>query len=471
MPEEIRRRPPTTDTYSLPQTQEEFYFALPYDQHGSVPLRRTTTRSPPPRWRRWSASRRTQVERVYKDIEAKRRATRYLHDAPAARRRTMRRQGLAMCGIAGIVALRRRARASERRAAPARWRARSGTAALTSSGVYRDARAGLAHARLSIIDLATGQQPLANEDEHAVGRLQRRDLQLRRAARGARGARPPVSHRRATPRSSSTPTRRGATTRSSASTASGRSRSGTRTREQLVLARDRLGVRPLYCCEHDGPALLRQRGEGDLRGRRVDSARVRPDRASTQTFTFWTSFAPRTRVSRAIRSSARATCARTTSGAVDERAYWRGRAIPSETSTARSRGSLDEAADAVRDALERGDAAAHAARRRAGGQLPLGRARQLARRGARAGRAKGARVLDLLAPLRGRRVRRDRVSSARWCAHLGSEHREVVVSRRDIADVFPEVVAHTERPLLRTAPAPLFLLSRLVRETRASRWC
>ena len=31
-------------------------------------------------------------------------------------------------------------------------------------GLYRDARAGLAHARLSIIDLATGQQPLANED-------------------------------------------------------------------------------------------------------------------------------------------------------------------------------------------------------------------------------------------------------------------------------------------------------------------
>ncbi len=37
------------------------------------------------------------------------------------------------------------------------------------------------------------------------------------------------------------------------------------------------------------------------------------------------------------------------------------------------------------------------------------------------------------------------------------------MSRRDIADVFPEVVAHTERPILRTAPAPLFLLSKLVR--------
>jgi asparagine synthase (glutamine-hydrolysing) len=46
---------------------------------------------------------------------------------------------------------------------------------------------------------------------------------------------------------------------------------------------------------------------------------------------------------------------------------------------------------------------------------------------------------------------------------LGSEHHEVVVSRSDIANVFPEVIYHTERPILRTAPAPLFLLSKLVR--------
>ena len=32
VPEEIQRRPPTTDTFSMAQTQEEFYFALPYDR-------------------------------------------------------------------------------------------------------------------------------------------------------------------------------------------------------------------------------------------------------------------------------------------------------------------------------------------------------------------------------------------------------------------------------------------------------
>jgi NAD+ synthase len=81
LPEEIRRRPPTTDTYSMAQTQEEFYFALPYDRmdlclyaynHG-VPAADVA-----PVVNLQAA----QVERVYKDIEAKRRTTRYLHLPP-----------------------------------------------------------------------------------------------------------------------------------------------------------------------------------------------------------------------------------------------------------------------------------------------------------------------------------------------------------------------------------------------------
>src|SRR4029434_10232850 len=47
--------------------------------------------------------------------------------------------------------------------------------------------------------------------------------------------------------------------------------------------------------------------------------------------------------------------------------------------------------------------------------------------------------------------------------YLGSDHAEVLVTRRAIAEAFPGVVAHTERPILRTAPAPMYLLSRLVR--------
>jgi asparagine synthase (glutamine-hydrolysing) len=47
---------------------------------------------------------------------------------------------------------------------------------------------------------------------------------------------------------------------------------------------------------------------------------------------------------------------------------------------------------------------------------------------------------------------------------LGTEHAEVVVRDRDIAEVFPEVVWFSETPLLRAGPAPLFLLSRLARD-------
>jgi asparagine synthase (glutamine-hydrolysing) len=47
---------------------------------------------------------------------------------------------------------------------------------------------------------------------------------------------------------------------------------------------------------------------------------------------------------------------------------------------------------------------------------------------------------------------------------LGTEHRRMRCTRADIARIFPEVVWHTEKPILRTAPAPLYLLSGLVRE-------
>jgi asparagine synthase (glutamine-hydrolysing) len=47
---------------------------------------------------------------------------------------------------------------------------------------------------------------------------------------------------------------------------------------------------------------------------------------------------------------------------------------------------------------------------------------------------------------------------------LGTEHCEFRCSSEDIGRVFPDVVWHTETPLLRTAPAPFFLLARMVRQ-------
>lgn len=47
---------------------------------------------------------------------------------------------------------------------------------------------------------------------------------------------------------------------------------------------------------------------------------------------------------------------------------------------------------------------------------------------------------------------------------LGTEHHRIVVDPADIGELFPEVVWHAEQPILRTAPAPLYMLSGLVRE-------
>jgi len=48
--------------------------------------------------------------------------------------------------------------------------------------------------------------------------------------------------------------------------------------------------------------------------------------------------------------------------------------------------------------------------------------------------------------------------------YLGTDHHEVVCSYETIAKVFPEVIWHTEIPVLRTAPSPLYVLSDLVRQ-------
>ncbi len=80
-PQEIQDRPSTTDTYSLPQSQEEFYFSLPYPRmdlcvyalNHDVPIEEVA-----------EATGLTveQVTRVYRDIEQKRRTTAYLHAPP-----------------------------------------------------------------------------------------------------------------------------------------------------------------------------------------------------------------------------------------------------------------------------------------------------------------------------------------------------------------------------------------------------
>ena len=81
LPRDVVEQEPTTDTYSLAQTQEEFYFSLPYDKldlclyahnHGLQAEAVVDA----------ADLSLEDVERVFRDIEQKRRATRYLHAPP-----------------------------------------------------------------------------------------------------------------------------------------------------------------------------------------------------------------------------------------------------------------------------------------------------------------------------------------------------------------------------------------------------
>jgi len=78
IPDEICKRPPTTDTYSMPQGQDEFYFSLPYHlmdlclyakNHGITPSDAASA----------AGLSSEQVQQVYADIDTKRSTTRYLH--------------------------------------------------------------------------------------------------------------------------------------------------------------------------------------------------------------------------------------------------------------------------------------------------------------------------------------------------------------------------------------------------------
>ncbi|RKY09906.1 MAG: NAD(+) synthase [Planctomycetota bacterium] len=81
LPDEICSRPPTTDTYSMPQSQEEFYFSLPYDKMDLCLYAKNHGLSPDETAPAVNLTAR-QVQRVYNDIDQKRKTTRYLHLKP-----------------------------------------------------------------------------------------------------------------------------------------------------------------------------------------------------------------------------------------------------------------------------------------------------------------------------------------------------------------------------------------------------
>jgi asparagine synthase (glutamine-hydrolysing) len=362
-----------------------------------------------------------------------------------------------MCGIAGIIST------ADRSEPPARDTLETMIHAIRHRGpdefgIYRDAHAGLVHARLSLIDVPTGQQPMTNEDETLWivfnGEIFNY-IELRRELE-------PLGHRFRT----NSDTEVILHAYESWGTGCFKRFNGQwalaiwNTRERsLLLARDRVGVRPLYVHEGDGLVLFASEVKALFAHPQVPR-RIDP-RGLDQTFTYWAPVAPATLfegiealVPGTLRLYRR-------DGSHSDETYWR-MSFPHQRQEQPIDGA-DHAASCLRDLLNR---ATELRMVRAdvpvGSYLSGGLDSSIV---AKMGRMAKDGVFRTFS-LRFDDAEYDETPYQRMMAStLDSDHGEVIVSRADIARIFPDVIRHTEQPVLRTAPAPLYLLSQLVRES------
>ena len=324
-------------------------------------------------------------------------------------------------------------------------------------GVYRDREAGLGHARLSIIDLASGQQPLSNE----TGTLWvsfngeifnyvelRHELESRGHRFRTRSDTEVIVH-------AYEEWRENAFRRFNGQWAIAL---WDCERHALVLARDPYGVRPLYVTEHGGRLYFASEVKAIFAAapslpRRFDPVGL------DQLFTFWTTVSPRTVFAGIEEVEPGSVRTYTAAGVTHARAWDPSFPVDGQDGFT---GSVEEATERVRTALEEATSL-----RMLRADVPVGSylsggldSSYIAALGLR---AKGSKFSTF--SLRFEDAEYDETTYQRqMVATLGSDHHEVLVSRADIARIFPSVIVHTERPLLRTAPAPLYMLSELARQ-------
>jgi asparagine synthase (glutamine-hydrolysing) len=324
------------------------------------------------------------------------------------------------------------------------------------AGVYRAPACGLAHTRLAILDLEGGRQPMVDADDGAViafnGEIFNHvELREELAGRGVRFR-----------------------TRSDTEVALAALRTWgedalprfngqfaialwTPRDRTLLLARDRFGVRPLHVCERAGRVYFASEVKAIFAAdpaipRELDPAAI------VETLTFWTVLAPRS-MFRGVEELRPGHVRVYTPTDVRERCYWD---LGFPRAGDERPGPVDAAADALQGALLRATE-----RRLRCADVPV------------ACYLSGGLDSSVIAAL-ARRVHGEglRTFSLRFddptldegphqramVRELGTDHVELPVSRAEIAAAFPEVIRHVERPILRTAPAPMLLLARRVRE-------
>lgn len=226
-------------------------------------------------------------------------------------------------------------------------------------------------------------------------------------------------------------------------------------RRRLFLARDRIGVRPLFYAERNGTLYFASEVKALLQVPGI-VAEIDPF-ALDQIFTLWAPIAPRTSF-RDIFELEPASCMVAENGRIDIRAYWQPQFADAGDHLAINE---DDAVEELRALLT------DATRLRMRADVPVG--------AYLSGGLDSSLITALAAPMAPSGLNTFSVTfdSAEHdeslhqmavAMALGTQHNSVACGPDEIAGSFAEVVRFTERPIIRTAPAPLFQLSRLVRE-------
>jgi asparagine synthase (glutamine-hydrolysing) len=224
----------------------------------------------------------------------------------------------------------------------------------------------------------------------------------------------------------------------------------------LFLSRDRLGVRPLFYTQTTDSFLFASEIKALLAYPEV-SREVDP-KGMDQIFTFWVTLPPRT-VFKNIFELPPGHSLTVKNNSVCVRQYW---SIPYMQDGDPRGGNEHEAAEELLHLLQ------DAARIRLRSDVPVG--------AYLSGGIDSTVTTALVRKLASNGLRSfsitfedsefDESSYQREASSfLGTQHSNVSCSHADIARVFPQVIQHTEQPIVRTAPVPMFLLSRLVRES------
>ncbi len=340
-------------------------------------------------------------------------------------------------------------------------------------GIYLDERAGLGNARLSIIDLSTGQQPIANEDGtlwivfngEIFNYIELRPELEQRGHRFTTNTDTEVilhlyedlgpdclSHLNGQFAIAIWDTKE----------------------QTLFLARDRLGVRPLFYTQADGLLIFGSEIKAIFADPRVH-AEIDPITLD-QIFTYWSPLSPRT-VFRDIWQVPPGHYLLARQGELTLSPYWQlmfpaeseypsgvgllsknpnyGINQNSETNIAYK--YLDEFRSLLVDATKirlRADVAVGAY---LSGGLDLSTIAAIIRNFTH-------NRLDTFSITFSDPGFDESAYQLQMADYLGTDHKVVYTQYADIGRIFPEVIWHTETPILRTAPAPMYLLSKLVRD-------